>query len=93
MKGRINVVSKMLMSADLDAELEAGLPILEIAGTERLLIENHQAVTGYSCDSICVKVNYGSISICGSNLIITKMTKGQLVICGNIHSVHLTVKG
>lgn len=92
MNPRKKVISRMMLSADLDSEFISGLPILEIVGNSRVLIENHQSVTSYSCKEICVKVNYGQIDISGRELTIVKMAKDQLVICGSIQSVHLASK-
>lgn len=92
MRSNKGIISKVLVSADLDAELEPRLPILEIAGNKRVLIENHQSVIGYSDEYVCVKVNYGSICVNGCGLTLVKMSKEQLVIQGEIISVQLSQK-
>jgi sporulation protein YqfC len=66
-----------------------GLPLVEIVDVGRVLIENHLGVTQYGDHSICVKVKYGSIEVSGSNLILSRMTKGQLVISGVVDCVRL----
>lgn len=65
------------------------LPLVEIAGNTRVLVENHMGITQYGCDSIRIKVKYGAICVEGSNLELTQMTRGQLVICGCIEAVRL----
>ena len=67
----------------------AGLPLVELAGDRRVLIENHRGVTEYGSERICVKVKYGSVCICGCEMEVAKMTKEQLVITGRIGSVAL----
>lgn len=66
-----------------------GYPIVEIAGERRVLIENHNGIAAYGKNSILVNVKYGAICISGCNLEIVRMTKEQLIICGNIGSVEL----
>lgn len=66
-----------------------GLPVVEIAGDRRVLIENHQGVAAYGKEKILVHVKYGLVCICGCNLEMMHMTKEQLVIYGRIDSVGL----
>jgi len=73
----------------LTAEPLPGVPIVELAGDRRVLIENHQGVRGYSSSCILVKVPFGCIQICGSCLELAKMTREQLVIQGKIDSICL----
>lgn len=74
---------------DLPDEPIPGLPLVEIAGERRVLIENHQGVTQYGRQSIQVRVKFGQVCICGAELELARMTKGQLVISGRIDSVSL----
>ena len=84
-----SILDRFAMGADLPGEKMPGLPLLEIVGQHRVLIENHKGVIAYGCNEICVKVNYGVISVCGSKLMMAKMTKDQLVITGVVDSVNL----
>lgn len=79
--------------ADLLAEPFPGQPIVEIAGDQQVLIENHAGVTVYSRESIQVKVKFGCICICGCGLEMIRMTKDQLVIRGKIEGVTLQRRG
>lgn len=69
------------------------VPIVELAGDQRVLIENHRGVIEYGNMRICVKTKYGTLCICGSKLELSKMTKEQLVITGMIDSVAIQRKG
>lgn len=80
-------------SADLDAEPLPGVPVVELAGEHRVLIERHGGVTEYSCERICVKVRYGTVAVSGCNLELTRMTREQLVISGRIDCVQLLRRG
>ena len=74
---------------DLSSEPMPGLPVVELAGDRRVLIEGHGGVTEYGCEKICVKVRYGCVSVCGCGLELTRMTKQQLVITGRIDAVQI----
>ena len=65
------------------------VPLVELAGQNRILIENHMGVLAYAPEEIRIKVAYGSLSVCGSNLKLMELCKEQLVITGKINSVHL----
>lgn len=89
MKRNGNFLERVAQAADLTTEPLPKLPLVELAGEHRVLIENHHGVIQYGCEEICVRVNYGYISILGSNLELARMTKEQLVITGRIDAVHL----
>lgn len=83
--------SKLLQEKVVNANLEAfpGLPVVEIAGDSRVLIENHLCICEYSYEKIVVKMKYGLLNIMGRNLRISKMTAQQLVITGMIKALDL----
>lgn len=89
MGDRRNWLDKLAEGMELPGEPIPGQPLVEIAGERRVLIENHSGVTHYSGDTICVKVRYGHVKVCGEGLSLTRMTKSQLVISGKIESVAL----
>jgi sporulation protein YqfC len=77
----------------LNGDLRPGVPIIEICGTERVLIENHGGVAGYSCTEINVKTAVGNILISGENLCLTRMNKASLIVRGKICAVTLPGRG
>lgn len=89
MKRRDRFLERVVFGADLPAEHLPGVPIVEIAGEHRVLIENHQGVTAYGCREICVKVRFGTVSVCGVDLDLARMSRHQLVITGKIDSVSI----
>lgn len=89
MTGNRSFIERMTNAADLPDEPLPGLPLVEIAGNRRVLIEHHRGVVEYGQQKICVKVKYGQVCICGTALELARMTKGQLIITGCIDSVHL----
>lgn len=84
-----DILLKLTENADLNGEPLPGMPLVEIAGDRRVLIENHHGVTEYSGDRIGIKVKYGRVLVCGCGLELSRMTKEQLVICGRIDGVSL----
>ena len=70
-----------------------GVPVVELAGDRRVLIENHKGVVEYGTSRISVKVKYGLLCICGQKMELAKMTSEQLVITGIIESVTIQRRG
>ncbi len=90
---RKSFFEKLTLAADLPDEPIPRLPLVEIAGDRRVLIENHLGVVAYETDRICVRVTYGTVAVCGSNLELARMIRGQLVITGKIKNVELNGGG
>ena len=65
------------------------LPIVELVGQSRLLIENHQGVQSYSINEIQIKVCYGCVIVTGDKLQLMEMSRVKLVICGRIDSLQI----
>lgn len=65
------------------------LPLVELAGENRVLIENHLGISAYSNEKIQVKVSFGELSIQGCGLQLMEICREQLVIRGEIWSVQL----
>ncbi|MFR1753953.1 MAG: YabP/YqfC family sporulation protein [Oscillospiraceae bacterium] len=87
-KGR-SMLRLMAEAADTPQELLPGMPLIEITGSGRVLIENHGGVTEYETDRIRVRLRFGAVVIRGSRLKITRMSKCQLVISGSLLGVDL----
>ena len=83
------LLERITNAADLQDAPIPGLPLIELAGDVRVLIENHCGVTEYGDERICVKVKFGQVCICGQGLRLAKMTKSQLIICGRIQTVEM----
>lgn len=83
------LLDKVAKITALQEEPLPGLPLVELAGDKRLLIEHHKGVTEYGREQICVRVAFGQIRICGLDMELCHMTRGKLVIFGKIHSVTL----
>ena len=88
MPGR-QLLRRLTEGIDLPGESLPGQPLVELAGDQRILIENHMGVTEYGADQIRVQVRYGQICVRGEGMELARMTKEQLVIAGRIDSVTL----
>lgn len=93
MKRRGDWMERLSEGLDLPNQPLPGVPVVEISGERRVLIENHRGVCQYGSDKICVKVKYGQIAVQGCGLEMARMTREQLIICGRIDSVSIIRRG
>lgn len=80
-------------AGDIHAQPLPGVPLVELAGDRRVLIENHFGVREYSRERIGVKVKFGLVVVSGQGLELSRMTRQQLVIRGMVDSVSLERRG
>lgn len=76
-------------AADLSGEILPGIPLVELAGDSRVLIERHRGVLEYGETRICVGMKYGILSISGSCLEVMVMSRDKLVIIGKIDAIQI----
>ena len=81
---KVTDISKMIKS-----EIMRKLPLVEIAGEKRVLVENHLGVVGYSTEEIQIKVCFGVLVVLGCGLRFVQINREQLVINGQIDSITL----
>ena len=84
---------RLIREGDIYAEPLPGVPIIELAGDRRVLIENHFGVREYSRQRIGVKVKFGLVVVCGQGLELSRMIRQMLVIQGNVETVTLERRG
>lgn len=75
------------LAGDLPGEPLPGQSLLELTGDRQVLIENHQGVKEYSRERVGVKVAFGEILLCGRELELARMRRGQLVVSGIVESI------
>lgn len=80
---------KLTESADLTAEAMPGQTIVEIAGENRVLVENHGGIKVYTQSEVIVNTKYGFAHICGSGLDIIRMSTETLIIKGRVREIKL----
>ena len=93
MKERGSFWEQVARQTDLEAELFPGQTLVEILGDRRVLIERHCGVTEYSRERITVRLPKGSVQIAGCCLELSRMTRQQLIISGQINGVFLKKGG
>ena len=89
MRNKESILARLASAADLPSEPVPGLPLVELLGKQRVLIENHFGVVQYCPNEIAIKVSYGLLIISGCALHLSQMTKQQLIITGRIHHIQL----
>lgn len=89
MKGEGKWMERLTDVLELPGEDGIWKPLVELAGDSRVLMEHHGGILRYSEEEICVRVGYGHVRICGSDLELRRMTAQQLVISGQIDSITL----
>ncbi len=72
-----------------DMEALTRLPLVELAGENRILIENHRGIGSYDTQRIGVKMHYGLLEVTGRDLQLSQITAQQLVITGTVESILL----
>ena len=87
--GGTNLWNRVAGNFSSEAAFPPKVPLIEIYGGKRILIENHCGVCEYTENLICVKVKHGQVCVGGYNLKLALICKDRLVICGKIESVHI----
>lgn len=86
---RNTVLRRITEKAGLPAESISGVPLLELNGDDRILVENHICVMGYSEREILIRVSFGCIKIQGAGMVLACLKREQLVIHGKVESVSI----
>ncbi len=86
-------IRRFTEAADLYGEALPGVPLVELSGDNRVLIEYHRGISEYSPGRISVRVKYGEVRIFGRGLTLTVMSRQCLVISGNIDGMEIFRKG
>ena len=74
---------------EMSSQPMPGIPIVELCGEKRLLVENHHGVVSYGDKQIRIAVKFGNLAVSGSGLKICFMSKQQLVVSGRIDTLQL----
>lgn len=82
-------LQRLVDGADLPEENVTAQPLVEICGSNRVVIEHHLGVTEYGTERICVRIKGGEYAITGTKLFLCRMCNQQLLIRGNIDSVEI----
>ena len=82
-------LNRIISAADLQEEHLSVLPLIEIAGDRRVLVEHHKGVSEYGENQIGILVKFGTVIVLGSGLRLSLMSKDRLIVSGCIDSIQL----
>lgn len=82
-------IQRIADGANLYGESLPGVPVMELAGDRRVLIERHEGVMEYGPEQICIRVKFGMLCISGCGLELRQMTRQQLIISGRIDCIRI----
>lgn len=74
---------------DLPPDILAGMPRIELLGTDKCSIEPHEGLLEYGKDRIAVKTAVGPVGLSGTNLEIKRMNNRCIVIVGDIRGLNV----
>ena len=86
---RSRFLTRVIAHGTQKAESLSKVPLVELAGQTRVLVENHIGVLGYSQNEVQIKVSYGKVVVSGSNLCFAQINRDQIVITGQIEHLQL----
>lgn len=89
MKSMDKIITQFHRNTELTGAVFPGMPLLELSGDQRILLENHCGITCYSHREIRINVKFGQLCVSGCNLELMQMSASQLVITGNISSINV----
>lgn len=89
MENKESILTRLASAADLQGEPIPGMPLVELLGCQRVLVENHCGIIQYCPNEIIIKVSYGVLIIHGCSLRMALMTKQRLIIKGKVQQILL----
>lgn len=81
---KINELNRVL---EMPAEIYSNNPKMTVVGFEKVMIENYKNILNYQDIFIRVNTHIGIINIHGYQLVLTQMTKDDIMITGNIEKI------
>ena len=81
------------LGAALLVDLHGGAPRVEIIGSSRVVVENHQGLQEYDDHLLRVKCRGCEVRITGAELRLTALSLDELAVTGVIASVEYTSAG
>ena len=69
------------------------IPLVEIVGMKRVLIENHRFIALYASTRIDVYVEGGVLCVTGNDLTLSHMSKARIVINGIVEGLTFCKEG
>ncbi len=86
MKNLKNLKTNISKNLDLPEEVLLNIPLINLTGKTKMVIENFKNIYQYSENIIKIKTTCGIIEINGKDLFLKELTKNKISIKGNIES-------
>ena len=84
-----NILRSITEKVGLRGESIPGISFLEVSGNDRIFVENHICVAGYTDSEILIRVSFGLVKIIGDSLVLSCINKDHLLIRGEIFEIKL----
>lgn len=72
---------------EIPQDIVLDLPRITMLGNQQMLIENHKGIVEYTSQMVRIKLNYGEITITGTELTLGNLQPEQILIEGIIDSL------
>lgn len=72
---------------EMPTEIYSANPKITMIGFEKIMIENYKNILNYQDIFIRVNTHIGIINIHGFQLVLTQMTKDDIMVTGNIETI------
>lgn len=81
------LLTKISGHLDLPADIVAGVPRIELVGTQQCSVEPHHGLLSYSKEEIILATQVGALFVHGTSLEIKQMHQGRITVIGKINQV------
>lgn len=89
----MNKAKQLLVQAsqklELPADIVAGVPRIDVIGTDTCSVEPHRGLLEYSGERISVSTSIGAVTLLGDGLEIKQMNTERITIAGKLHRLEL----
>jgi len=72
---------------EMPMEIYSANPKITVMGFEKIIIENYKNILNYQDIFIRVNTHIGIVNIHGFQLVLTQMTKDDIMVTGNIENI------
>ena len=90
MKFREKLWGKLPELLDLPDQALPGVPIIEVYGDRRVLVEGRCAVTRYDNECVQLRNSCGCISVSGCGLQMAELSYNRMIITGTICNISIS---
>jgi len=88
-----NWASKITNSIGLHSESILGVPVVELCGNDRVLVENVNKVVSFTDQEVLLSVSLGGIRVLGDGLKLDYLGADRVLILGKIFNIGVESSG